>query len=61
MNESFINISRMCVKSQADPGLELDCALAIVAGVYSNGTFPVIRLCMHTHTHTLYILIPFSI
>ena len=23
MNESFINISRTCVKSQSDPGLEL--------------------------------------
>ena len=28
MNESFIKISRTCVKSQADPGLELQKALA---------------------------------
>ena len=29
MNESFIKISRMCVKSQADPGLELEKALTL--------------------------------
>ena len=29
MNESFIKISRTCVKSQADPGLELQKALAV--------------------------------
>ena len=34
MNESFIKISRTCVKSQADPGLELQKALAEALAVH---------------------------